>query len=48
MKRTTRILLFAALSVLGAAFVLIGAFSGQALAVLNKAIRVCLECIGIG
>ena len=34
MKRTTRILLFAALGVLGAAFVLIGAFSGQALAVL--------------
>ena len=35
MKRTTRILLFAALGVLGAAFVLIGAFSGQALAVFQ-------------
>ena len=30
------------------AFLLIGAFSGQAREVLNKAIRVCLECIGIG
>ena len=48
MTRPVRIGLFAALAVLGAAFLLYGIFSGQAIAVLNKAIRVCLECIGIG
>ena len=48
LTRSIRIGLFAALAVLGAAFLLYGIFSGQAIAVLNKAIRVCLECIGIG
>ena len=41
MNRALRIGLFCA-------FVLLGIFSGQAQAVLSKAIRVCLECIGIG
>ena len=48
MSRGVRIGLFSALLVVGAVFLLIGIFSGQALAVLHKAIRVCLECIGIG
>lgn len=48
MSRGVRIGLFSALIVIGAACLLIGIFSGQALAVLRKAIRVCLECIGIG
>ena len=48
MSRGVRIGIFSALAVLGAAFLLYGVFSGQALAVLQKAIRVCLECIGIG
>lgn len=47
-KRGARIAIFTALVLTGAAFLLIGAFSGQAREVLNKAIRVCLECIGIG
>lgn len=29
-------------------FIAYGAFSGQALATFRKAIRICLECIGIG
>lgn len=48
MKRGVRIGLFCALAVIGAACLLYGVFAGQALAVLHKAIRVCLECIGIG
>ena len=45
MKRGVRIGLFCALAVIGAACLLYGVFAGQ---VLNKASRVCLECIGIG
>ena len=41
MSRAVRIALPIALIVLGAA-------AGQATAVLHKAIRICLECIGIG
>ena len=33
---------------LGIIFMLIGVYSGEADVVLTKAIRVCLECIGIG
>lgn len=32
---------------LGLLFLLIGLFQGQDAAVLRKAIRICLECIGI-
>ena len=32
----------------GFAFLLIGIFRGEVGVVLQKAIRVCLECIGIG
>ena len=48
MKRSVRIGLLTALAITGAAFLLYGIFTGQAIAVLQKAIRVCLECIGIG
>ena len=48
MSRGLRIGIFTALAIAGAAFLLIGIFSGQALAVLHKAVRICLECIGIG
>lgn len=33
---------------LGAAFVIAGVVNGGFNATLNKAIRICLECIGIG
>lgn len=32
----------------GAAFILIGVLREEHLTVLSKAIRICLECIGIG
>ena len=48
MTRPVRIGLFTALAVCGAAFLLYGIFTGQAIAVLKMAVRVCLECIGIG
>lgn len=32
----------------GAAFLCIGIFSGEYREVFEKAVRVCLECIGIG
>ena len=48
MNRALRIGLFCAFVLTGAAFVLLGIFSGQAQAVLSKEMRVCLECIGFG
>lgn len=35
-------------AIIGIIFMIIGVFQGQASTVLAKAIRVCLECIGIG
>ena len=33
---------------LGVAFIIAGVMNGSMSAVFNKAIRICLECIGIG
>lgn len=35
-------------AILGIVFMLFGVYRGEADVVLAKAIRVCLECIGIG
>lgn len=36
------------LVLIGAVFIGIGVYSGEAAVVLRKAINICLECIGIG
>ena len=48
MKRVMNLALPLVLTAVGTAFLCIGVASGQATAVLQKAIRICLECIGIG
>lgn len=35
-------------AIVGAAMMIFGAYQGEADAVMAKAIRICLECIGIG
>lgn len=35
-------------SLIGIAFMALGIYRGEMAAVLAKAIRICLECIGIG
>ncbi|MCI1722435.1 MAG: thioredoxin [Lachnospiraceae bacterium] len=32
----------------GILFILLGIFRGEAAAVLNKAVNICMECIGLG
>ena len=43
-EKTTQILLLAA----GLVFFLVGIFRGEAAVVLSKAIKLCMECVGIG
>ncbi len=44
MKKYVRILLL----LLSAGMILIGIYSGETQIVLQKAVNICLECIGIG
>ena len=47
MKTAKRVLPFALLA-LGAGFLVLGLFGGEAAIVLSRAANICLECIGIG
>lgn len=47
-KKKTLMISRLILALLAIAFVAYGIYSGQAKLVLNKAIRICLECVGIG
>lgn len=38
----------AAISIIGLVLTFVGVYRGEAETVLTKAIRICLECIGIG
>ena len=43
-EKATQVFLLAA----GMAFFLVGTFRGEAAVVLSKAIKLCMECVGIG
>ena len=43
-RRITQIVLL----VLGVLMIVFGAYSGEAAVVLGKAIKLCMECVGIG
>ena len=46
--RSKKAVIQAALLICGAAVLFYGAWRGEAETVLSKAIRLCLECVGIG
>ena len=47
-KRLKNALPTAALLIVSAALAIVGATQGQAAQVLAKAVKICLECVGIG
>ncbi|NLO13326.1 MAG: thioredoxin [Clostridiales bacterium] len=48
MRKTAVDRLWFPLALAGAVMIVFGALRGEAAVVLNKAIRICLECIGVG
>lgn len=48
LRRTKADKLWIPLSLLGALMIALGALRGEVAVVLNKAIKICLECIGVG
>ena len=48
MDKFTRYILPAIVCIIGAGFIAWGVINGEMQLVLTKAIRICLECIGIG
>lgn len=48
MKRSRNLLVPGVILAAGAFLIVYGALSGGAAAVLQKAVRICMECIGIG
>lgn len=47
-QKIKRALPTALLLAVSAALIIVGATQGQAAAVLAKAVKICLECVGIG
>lgn len=48
MKKASKNALRIATLVTGAAFVVVGIYRDEVSEVLHKAVKICLECIGIG
>ena len=47
-ERLKHVIPTALLLIVSAALVIVGATQGQAAQVLSKAVKICLECVGIG
>ena len=48
MENKTRLMIAILLLVISAGLVVAGVMRGEAVAVLTKAVNICLECIGLG
>ena len=48
LKCKTKAVVQTALLIAGTAMLIYGAYHGEAATVLSKAIKLCLECVGIG